>query len=207
MLNEETAEKVHYTTLIYRRNLSFNPQPQNQVFSTHELSKPSNLHPLAVFRCFSPTWPPYHLSLLSHFSRAHVSLSQRPPPSSFGGREANTTSSRLVPGTDRQASRCWMTGASRDAVLPIPPPPPFALSLFLPPSTPLLLRHLPPSSSPVAPHLLRSILGRRRPYVSCCSSRCARPQFKLIRRRWTTTRQITGGVALQLPALGGAPPP
>jgi hypothetical protein len=119
-----TLEKVHSTTLIYRRNLSFNPQPQNQVFNTHELSKSSNLHPLAVFRWFSPTWPPYQLSLLSHFSRAHVSLSRGPPSSSFGCREANTTSWRLVPGTGRQALRCRMTGTSRDAVLPIPPPPP-----------------------------------------------------------------------------------
>jgi hypothetical protein len=43
-------EKVHSTTLIYRRNLSFNPQPQNQVFITHELSKLSNLHPSTVFK-------------------------------------------------------------------------------------------------------------------------------------------------------------
>jgi hypothetical protein len=42
-------EKVHSTTLIYRRCLDFNIQPQNQVFNTHELWKPSNLHPSVVF--------------------------------------------------------------------------------------------------------------------------------------------------------------
>jgi hypothetical protein len=30
-------EKIHFTTLIYRRCLGFNLQPQNQVLSTHEL--------------------------------------------------------------------------------------------------------------------------------------------------------------------------
>jgi hypothetical protein len=49
-------EKVHATTLIYRRYLDFNIQPQNQVFNTHELWKPSNLHPSVVFGVFSPTW-------------------------------------------------------------------------------------------------------------------------------------------------------
>jgi hypothetical protein len=46
---EKKKEKVHSTTLIYRCNMSCNPQPQNQVFNTHKLSKPSNLHPSAVF--------------------------------------------------------------------------------------------------------------------------------------------------------------
>jgi hypothetical protein len=45
-------EKVHSTTLVYKRCLSFNPQPQNQVFGTHELSKPSDLHPSVVFAVF-----------------------------------------------------------------------------------------------------------------------------------------------------------
>jgi hypothetical protein len=49
VVNKLILEKVHSTTLIYWNNLSFNPQPQNQIFSTHKLSKPSNLHPSAVF--------------------------------------------------------------------------------------------------------------------------------------------------------------
>jgi hypothetical protein len=43
-------EKGYSTTLIYKRCLSFNPQPQNQIFNTHEQSKPSDLHPSAVFK-------------------------------------------------------------------------------------------------------------------------------------------------------------
>jgi hypothetical protein len=36
-VGQKLKEKVHSTTFIYRRCLVFNPQPQNQVFSTHEL--------------------------------------------------------------------------------------------------------------------------------------------------------------------------
>jgi hypothetical protein len=37
---ETIKEKVHSTTLIYRRNLGFNLQSQNQVLDIHELYKP-----------------------------------------------------------------------------------------------------------------------------------------------------------------------
>jgi hypothetical protein len=50
------TEKVHSTTLIYRRYLSFNPQPQNQVLDTYELSKPSALPPSAVSEVVLLTW-------------------------------------------------------------------------------------------------------------------------------------------------------
>jgi hypothetical protein len=42
-------EKVHSATLIYKRWLSFNHQPQNQVLHTHKLSKPSYLSPSVHF--------------------------------------------------------------------------------------------------------------------------------------------------------------
>jgi hypothetical protein len=44
-----TWGKVHSTTLIYRRRLSFIPQPQNHVLHTHKLSKPSDLPPSVDF--------------------------------------------------------------------------------------------------------------------------------------------------------------
>jgi hypothetical protein len=63
-----------------------------------------------------------------------MSLSWRPPSSSFCGREANTTASRLVPGTGRQASRWRMTappagagtqsGTTRSSRAPPPRSPP-----------------------------------------------------------------------------------
>jgi hypothetical protein len=41
-------ENVHFITLIYGRDLSFNLQLQNQVLDTHELSNRSDLHTSTV---------------------------------------------------------------------------------------------------------------------------------------------------------------
>jgi hypothetical protein len=57
-------EKVHSITLIYGRDLSFNPQPQNQVLDTCKLTKPFSLHP-AVSEVVFAYVAPHHLSLLS----------------------------------------------------------------------------------------------------------------------------------------------
>jgi hypothetical protein len=57
-------EKVHSTSLICRRCLSFNPQPQNLTLDTYELSKPSNLPPRWFSGRFSPTWR--HMSSGTH---------------------------------------------------------------------------------------------------------------------------------------------
>jgi hypothetical protein len=46
--NHIISEKVHSTTLIYRCSLSFNLQPQNQLFRVPEQFKPSVLHPSVV---------------------------------------------------------------------------------------------------------------------------------------------------------------
>jgi hypothetical protein len=42
--------KVHSPTLIYRRYLGFNPQLQNQVLDTYELSKTFDFTPSVVFK-------------------------------------------------------------------------------------------------------------------------------------------------------------
>jgi hypothetical protein len=57
---DRILEKVYSITLIYGLDLSFNPQPQNQVLDTCKLTKPFSLHPSAVFRWFSHTW--HHVS-------------------------------------------------------------------------------------------------------------------------------------------------
>jgi hypothetical protein len=49
LTTQKMKEKVQSTTLIYRCYLDFNPQPQNRVFNTYELLKPSDLHPLGGF--------------------------------------------------------------------------------------------------------------------------------------------------------------
>jgi hypothetical protein len=46
----EKKEKVHSTTLIYRRCLDFNPQSQNWVFDTYKLSNSFDLHTSTVFK-------------------------------------------------------------------------------------------------------------------------------------------------------------
>jgi hypothetical protein len=56
MPNKELGYKVHSTTLIYRRCLDFNPQPQNQVLDTYKLSKSSDLPPQWILGWLLHMW-------------------------------------------------------------------------------------------------------------------------------------------------------
>jgi hypothetical protein len=83
-------EKAHSTTLIYRRCLSFNPQPQNQLLRVPQQFKLSVLHPLVVYwvvrlcgaTSASPTWNRRHISIHggSPTPPFSFSLAWVPPP-------------------------------------------------------------------------------------------------------------------------------
>jgi hypothetical protein len=72
-----SRKKVHSTTLIYTYCMSFNPQPQNQLFNTTDYQNRPIYTPQRVLRWFSPMWPLHHLSLLSPLPWAHMSLRRR----------------------------------------------------------------------------------------------------------------------------------
>jgi hypothetical protein len=80
-------EKVYSTTLIYRRCLVFNPQPQNQVLDTHELFKPDKLTPfggfVSCFGWFSLTWRMWrwlHATWLPHSGATALALQLHSSP-------------------------------------------------------------------------------------------------------------------------------
>jgi hypothetical protein len=120
-------EKAHSTTLIYRRCLSFNPQPQNQLLRVPQQFKLSVLHPLVVYwvvrlcgaTSASPTWNRRHISFAYMESAPHKHPRREPHPSFLFLSRVGAASP--PPASSRRSSPRRSRGACRRANLPDEP--------------------------------------------------------------------------------------
>jgi hypothetical protein len=91
-------KKVHSTTLVRTYCTSFNLQPQNQLFNTHRLSEPSDLHPSTVFKVvFAYVAPTSLIFFATTYLGPHVTETETPPSSQHGAAPSVAAATLTLP--------------------------------------------------------------------------------------------------------------